>query len=304
MKPSEVLIGLGRPVAYYSKLAELCSSVTAGIFLCQFLYWHGKGSDPEGWIYKVQSEITEETALSRWEQETARKILCKLNILEEKYSGIPRKLYYRLNLDSLDTHWSLPIMRENHIMACGKTTLLHEGNQHANTETTTENTTENNNTTYYGPAGPEENTQIVDDDDSLTTTLCIKSESPREKFIRQWKYSVDIENKTVEPGLNSKGKIITPQQVRYGALAELYTTLFGLKAEPTRLVRMAGRLKSGRAMMQLMFEVAAYEVTDDPHNLLQSMVDKRLGKKDNRKGNYPVNRTTMPTGEDILKAYE
>ena len=89
-----------RPVAYHPDFAKAIGSVQAALFLSQLLYWSDKGNN-DGWIYKTQKEFYEETGLSRREQETARKRLKELGILEEKYQGIPRRLYYRVNMNRL-----------------------------------------------------------------------------------------------------------------------------------------------------------------------------------------------------------
>jgi len=90
-----------RPVAYHPDIAKALGSVKAGVFISQILYWTGKGENKEGWIYKTQNEMYKETALSRREQENARKIARKLGILEEKKRGIPQRLYFRINFEKL-----------------------------------------------------------------------------------------------------------------------------------------------------------------------------------------------------------
>ncbi|RKY33338.1 MAG: hypothetical protein DRP68_02735 [Candidatus Omnitrophota bacterium] len=90
-----------RPIRYYPDIAKALGSVKAGVFISQILYWTGKGKIKEGWIYKTQNEMYEETALSRREQENARKIARKLSILEEKKEGIPQRLYFRINFEKL-----------------------------------------------------------------------------------------------------------------------------------------------------------------------------------------------------------
>lgn len=90
-----------KPIAYYAAFANVGGGVTSGVFLSQLLYWTGKGKDPDGWIYKVQSEWTAETGLTRREQETARKRLRQVGILQEKRAGVPARLYYRVDLDKL-----------------------------------------------------------------------------------------------------------------------------------------------------------------------------------------------------------
>lgn len=99
---SQTLKKIGTVVAYYPRIALALKSVNAAIFLAQFIYWEGKQKNEEGWIYKTMEEIRKETGLSRNEQETARKRLKELNILEEKRMGIPAKLYFRFNWDVLD----------------------------------------------------------------------------------------------------------------------------------------------------------------------------------------------------------
>jgi hypothetical protein len=73
----------------------------AGTFLSQLVYWTSKGHDPDGWIYKTQSEMEEENGLSRRYQEKARRVLRKFDVLEEVKRGIPRKLWYRVDLEAL-----------------------------------------------------------------------------------------------------------------------------------------------------------------------------------------------------------
>jgi hypothetical protein len=73
----------------------------AGIFLRQLVYWVGKGHDKEGWIYKTQSEMEKETGLTRKQQEKARKILCSYGVLKEDARGLPRRLWYWVDLEAL-----------------------------------------------------------------------------------------------------------------------------------------------------------------------------------------------------------
>ncbi len=101
LRKETIIAVLGSPVAYYSIFARVLGGVEEGIFVSQFFYWYGKEHDPEGWTYKTQDDIFEETGLTRRNQETARKQLRNLGVLEEKRAGIPARLYYRLNLDVL-----------------------------------------------------------------------------------------------------------------------------------------------------------------------------------------------------------
>lgn len=101
MTPDDLRYLLRRPIAFHRAFAEIAKGATGGLFLSQLFYWSDKGDDPEGWIYKTQEQWTEETALTRSEQERARKILVGLGLLEEARRGIPARLYYRLDVDAL-----------------------------------------------------------------------------------------------------------------------------------------------------------------------------------------------------------
>ncbi|MHC0067472.1 hypothetical protein ACWATR_31990 [Nostoc sp. UIC 10890] len=106
MKLTDCLIDLGNSVAYYPKLVEVTGGVLPNLFLCQMYYWLGKQKNPEGWIYKTQAEIEKETGLTRKQQETARKFLKARGLLQEKYTGCPRRLEFWLDKDALNQRWS------------------------------------------------------------------------------------------------------------------------------------------------------------------------------------------------------
>lgn len=90
-----------RPIAYHRIYAKVSGSVTSGLLLSQFMYWTPRSSDPSGWFYKTQSQITEETQMSRSETESARKRLRTLGLIEEKRKGNPARMYYRVDVDRL-----------------------------------------------------------------------------------------------------------------------------------------------------------------------------------------------------------
>ena len=94
-------IFFSRPIAFHRIFAEITVSVTTGLFLSQLFYWHDKGSDPDGWIYKTYVDWKEETTMNRREIDMARKTLKSLKILEEKKEGVPAKLFYRIDMDAL-----------------------------------------------------------------------------------------------------------------------------------------------------------------------------------------------------------
>jgi hypothetical protein len=105
MRLSEFLTDVGAPVAYYPKLAIALDSVKAAVFLCQLIYWRGKESHSNGWLYKTMEEIRSETGLSQHEQRVARKHLRRLGILHEDYERLNHRQFYRIDLDVLDKFW-------------------------------------------------------------------------------------------------------------------------------------------------------------------------------------------------------
>jgi hypothetical protein len=90
-----------RPIAYHPILARAVGSVTAGVLLAQLLYWTPRSLDPLQRVWKTQEEIFEETALTRSEQETARRILKSIGVVEEKRAGVPARMYFRVDMDRL-----------------------------------------------------------------------------------------------------------------------------------------------------------------------------------------------------------
>lgn len=108
MRPSDLLLDFGRPVAYYPGLVKRFGSVNAVIFFSQIFYWQDK-TDSELGVYKSSEDITVETGLSYREQLTARKHLVKRGILIETDRRLEHKIYYRIDCDQLDQIMTQPI---------------------------------------------------------------------------------------------------------------------------------------------------------------------------------------------------
>jgi len=143
MKLSDYLQGVGRPIAYYPGLRSITGSTTATIFLCQFVYWTGKESSSDGWIYKTSADIEIETGLSYEEQRTARKRLVTSGLLEEKYARLEHQMYFKVDLETLNEEWGKcnPPFPEQGIATMGNKALT--DSLISNTEITTENTSYN-----------------------------------------------------------------------------------------------------------------------------------------------------------------
>ena len=95
---------LDRPIAYHRVLAKIAGSASGGVFLSQALYWSKRTTAPDRWFYKTADDWFDETFLTRREQETVRKRLTAINVLEEQKRGVPAKLYFRVNLIELERH--------------------------------------------------------------------------------------------------------------------------------------------------------------------------------------------------------
>ena len=140
MKLSDYIKGVGRPIAYYPGLRSITGSTTATIFLCQFVYWTGKESSGDGWIYKTSSDIESETGLSYDEQKTARSKLVKEGLIEERYARLEHQMYFKVNLDNLNEKWG---NRETPDGEHGNVDMAKAESPfslNSNTENTTENT--------------------------------------------------------------------------------------------------------------------------------------------------------------------
>ena len=98
----------GRIVAVYKALIDITGDFKTAIYLSQSLYWHHKGTrlkENDGFIFKSNQEMFEETGLTRREQERCRKILGfeenGLCFIQSERKGAGAKLAIRLNMDEI-----------------------------------------------------------------------------------------------------------------------------------------------------------------------------------------------------------
>lgn len=97
MNIEEMMELLDRPIAFHRIFVTWTGSVKAALMLSQLFYWSKRTSNKDGWIYKTSRDWTEETGLTRREQEKARRILRNKNLIEEKIYGIPAMLHFRIS---------------------------------------------------------------------------------------------------------------------------------------------------------------------------------------------------------------
>lgn len=92
----------GRVVSFKVILGKATGSPLAGLLLSQFGYWTPRSARRDGWFWKTADEIFDETSLTRRNQETARKILSNLGLVEEELRGLPAKLWFRVNVAAVE----------------------------------------------------------------------------------------------------------------------------------------------------------------------------------------------------------
>jgi hypothetical protein len=90
------------PVTFHRCLVPITGGVTAALMLSQAI-WTAQTieGDSDGWFSKSRDQWTEETGLSRWEQETARRALRAAGFLEERRIGVPAKLWFRVRPEAV-----------------------------------------------------------------------------------------------------------------------------------------------------------------------------------------------------------
>lgn len=91
----------GPYVAYYGNLARaLGRSPSAAIFLGCVARWEQYSED--GWVFRTQEQIEEETALTAKMQSGARKVLADYRVMEEERRGAPPRLFYRIDWGNVE----------------------------------------------------------------------------------------------------------------------------------------------------------------------------------------------------------
>lgn len=130
---------LDRPIAFHRCFVEITGSVNAALMLSQAWYWSLRTKDDDGWFWKTHGEWTEETGMSRREQDTARKRLRQLGLIDEKLSGVPATVHFRVCHDTVQTRLAETYQQDRR----NRANWIGEKRATICTETTTE-TTENN----------------------------------------------------------------------------------------------------------------------------------------------------------------
>ena len=166
---------MGKPIAYYPKLAKPLGGVSSAILFSQLFYWQDKAASDLG-VYKTRDELEDETGLSHNEQRTAVKKLCEKGVLIITEKRLEHKTYYKIDNEKVneilgDFASSMitssrdikSIPPELDIVDVGTTTKSSSLDQEINTKNTTEITT-NNNTSSCDDKSKPEKTDVIDFD--------------------------------------------------------------------------------------------------------------------------------------------
>ena len=96
-----LLQALDRPIAFQRSFVRLTGSVTASLMLSQAIYWSLRSQGGDGWFWKTERGWEEETGLTRRAQDSARKLLRGLGLMEEEKRGMPAKIWFRVDEEIL-----------------------------------------------------------------------------------------------------------------------------------------------------------------------------------------------------------
>jgi hypothetical protein len=92
-------------VTYFPVLTKVCDNPKAALMLGHAIYLTrnmlSDEASRQGWFWKSQEEWFKSTGLSLREQASARDCLLALGFIEERRAGMPARLYFRINLETL-----------------------------------------------------------------------------------------------------------------------------------------------------------------------------------------------------------
>jgi len=100
--PQLLLDVFDAPVSFHRCLVPVTGGITSALLLSQAI-WTSQWLEPaaHGWFLRSQDDWTQETGLSRWEQESARRALRRSGLLEERRIGMPARLWFRVRPDAV-----------------------------------------------------------------------------------------------------------------------------------------------------------------------------------------------------------
>jgi hypothetical protein len=96
-------------VRYYPALAKYVGGAKTALFLSQLLYWQfnpkmvQKLERKEGWFYISVADMEDQTGLTKHEQESAKRDLLEVGVIEITYKGMsPKTTHFKVNIEILN----------------------------------------------------------------------------------------------------------------------------------------------------------------------------------------------------------
>jgi beta-glucosidase/6-phospho-beta-glucosidase/beta-galactosidase len=100
--PHMLLDIFDEPIVFIKAYVGITHSAVGALFLSYATYTTEKlPREAEGWFSKTIEEWQNETGLTRFEQQTARRILKEKEILIERRVGMPSTLWFKISKDAL-----------------------------------------------------------------------------------------------------------------------------------------------------------------------------------------------------------
>lgn len=97
MDPAMLLESFDEPIVIHRSFLPLAGSVNAALILTWMItLTREQPEDGDGWLMLTQADWERETSLSRYEQESARKMLRTRGLIEERRVGMPMRLEMRV----------------------------------------------------------------------------------------------------------------------------------------------------------------------------------------------------------------
>jgi hypothetical protein len=99
-RPTPFVQPPGHTISFFPSLVPVAGSVKAAVLLCQLVYWTPRTKNSDGWIYKSQLQLMQETGMSRHELHQSRAQLKRRGLLADRYGRADHRLYLRVNVEN------------------------------------------------------------------------------------------------------------------------------------------------------------------------------------------------------------
>ena len=97
--PEELVLLFDLPISFHRCLVPATGGITTALLLSHAIWvTQSLPEDVCGWFTCSSEQWTESTGLSRREQETARRALCRGGFITERRYGMPARLWSRVNV--------------------------------------------------------------------------------------------------------------------------------------------------------------------------------------------------------------